>query len=84
MRTRLLKECLCSTYSDGFDNDWKKNFDTIYNNEQINHVMFCFSAMMYVGWKIVAYEKHCAMMKKTVNMIFCEFAKDFRESLKKL
>ena len=49
IRAKLLKECFCSTYSNEFDNDWKKNLDTTYNDEKVNHVMFCFAAMMFAG-----------------------------------
>ena len=84
MRIRFLNSCFCPKYSDGLDKNWKENLNATYDNENVNHAMLCFSTMMYAEWKVMACEKHCAMMKKIVSMIFCEFAKDFRKSLTKL
>ena len=84
MKVRFLKRCFCSAYSNGFGKDWKKNLNAVYGNGEMHQTMLCFSEMMYAEWKVIVCGKHCAMMKKALNMIFCEFAEDSRESLKKL
>ena len=84
MRTKLLKKCFCFAFSNDFDNDWKRNLDGTYDSEKMNHVMLCFFVMMYAGWKVMVCEKHCAMIKKIVGIIFDEFAKNSRKNLKKL
>ena len=84
MRTRLLSNCPCSEYSNGPEKDWKEDLDATYDSEKVGSAMMCFSAMMYAGWEVVICGKHCAMMKKTIGMISCEFAGDSRKNLTKL